>query len=112
MIAKSGPAFNRELILYEKKRIKMINKKFKARLINNEDEEIIDFWAGSFEILAKRICAFFNKALFDSSKVVITIKNKAQEPISFFGRVLTNMIKLNNPKRIIEIRCKKLKNAD
>jgi len=84
----------------------IINKTLIKLFIKKDDEAIDIFSRGSLVLLTYFTCAFFKRLLFVVSNTEVTAKNKDHVPTCAVLRTLTRIIKLINPKKVSENRCK------
>lgn len=104
----SSPALSMLLIQPEKKMRKTINTNVINTLIRKDDEATDIFSFKSSLPLTYLICAFFKSPLLVASKTEVTVKNKAQVPISAVLNARARMIKFIRPKKVSENRCSML----
>lgn len=71
-------------------------------LIRNDDDAMDIFSFKSLLPLTYFICAFFKSPLLVASKTEVTVKNKAQVPISAVLNTRANIIKFISPKKVSE----------
>ena len=83
-----------------------INKTLIKLFIKKDDEAIDIFSPGLLLLLTYLTCAFFKRLLFVVSNTEVTAKNKDHVPTCAVFKTLTRIIKLINPKKVSENRCK------
>jgi hypothetical protein len=108
MAANSNSMLSQLLNQLEKKNINRIKRVLMHKLIRKEEEAITVLSRRSVLPLTYLTCAFFNKLILAVSKMPVIERNNIQTPNFEGDNDRVSNIKLINPKKVIENRCRKV----